>query len=238
MKKSTLNFIIDAIMLLLMGLLTGIGLLIKYVLLSGEDRWVKYGKNVDISFCGLDRHDWGRIHLIVAIILIVFLVLHIIFHWKMIVCLCKGLISGKVIRVITVFAFVLIAFLLVVFPFLIQTEINDLAPGKERYQVHSELASTDSMTVSKSTKYIESSIVAKVEEKHEAEHHHVDPSIEVKGYMTLLEVSQAYDISCDVIKEKLEIPSSVSNKSQLGHLRKQYSFKMSDVEFIIANYKN
>lgn len=50
MKKTNLNFLIDGVMFLLMGLLTGIGFLIKYVLLHGEDRWIKYGRNVDMSY--------------------------------------------------------------------------------------------------------------------------------------------------------------------------------------------
>jgi len=35
-KKSTLNFIIDALMFLCMSVLAGIGLLIKYTLVSGQ----------------------------------------------------------------------------------------------------------------------------------------------------------------------------------------------------------
>jgi len=238
MKKSILNFLIDAIMFLLMGLLTGIGFLIKYVLLSGEDRWIKYGKNVDISFWGLDRHEWGRIHLIVAIILIVFLFLHIILHWKMIVCLCKSLISGKTIRVITVFAFMVVTVILVIFPFLIQTEVDYLAPGKERFHVYSEPDSEKIPSLVENDKKIENPVVATVEEKHKAEHHNIDPSIEVKGFMTIQEVSDKYKISCDVIKKNLNIPISTSNSSKLGHLRKQYNFKMSDLELVIAKFKN
>jgi len=238
MKKSILNFIIDAIMFLLMGLLTGIGLLIKYVLLSGEDRWIKYGKNVDISFWDLDRHEWGRIHLIVAIILIVFLFLHIILHWKMIVCLCKSLISGKTIRVITVLAFVVVTVILVIFPFLIQTKVDQLAPGKERFHVYSEPDLEKNSSFVKNDKKIENPVVATVEEKHKAEHHNIDPSIEVKGFMTIQEVSDKYKISCDVIKKNLNIPTSTANSSKLGHLRKQYNFKMSDLELVIAKFKN
>jgi hypothetical protein len=43
MKKSQLNFIIDVFMLVLMMLAAGVGLLIKYVLLPGFARNLKYG---------------------------------------------------------------------------------------------------------------------------------------------------------------------------------------------------
>lgn len=234
MKKANLNLIIDGILLVLMGLLTGIGLLIKYVLLSGEDRWIKYGKNVNITFLDLDRHQWGKIHLIVAIVLIVFLILHIIFHWKMIVCLCKCFISNKRFRILVVLVLAILTVVCTVFPFFIKTTVDDLAFGRERFNVHSEHANSDSIIDSKKTK---SSIAAIVEEKHKDEHHNIDPSIEVKGFMTLQEVSDKYEVPCAKIKEVLDIPISTSNTSKLGYLRKQYNFKMSDVELIIVNYK-
>lgn len=55
--------------------------------------------------------------------------------------------------------------------------------------------------------------------------------------MTLQEISDNYNVPCNLIKEKLDIPTSTYNSSQLGHLRKQYDFKMSEVELIIANHK-
>lgn len=186
MKKSQLNFIIDVIMFLLMGLLAGVGLLIKYVLLSGEDRWLKYEKNVDITFLNLDRHEWGTIHLIVAILLIAFLFLHIILHWKMIVGLCKNLFSHKGVRVSIVFLFTLLTILFVIFPFLIKINIDDLAPGRERFASESEHINTEQVYIETEQekpaeiitgKTTEKLVAVQVEEKHEAEHHHVYPSI-------------------------------------------------------------
>jgi hypothetical protein len=237
MKKANLNLIIDGILFVLMGLLTGVGLLIKYVLLSGEDRWIKYGKNVNITFLDLDRHQWGKIHLIVAIILIVFLILHIVFHWKMIVCLCKGFISNKIFRILVVLVLTILTIVFTVFPFFIKTTIDDLDSGSERFNVYSEHANSDTIIDLKNTKKIKSSVVAIVDEKHKDEHHNIDPSIEVKGFMTLQEVSDKYEVPCAKIKEALDIPISTSNTRNLGYLRKQYNFKMSDVELIIVNYK-
>ncbi|MBI9052668.1 MAG: DUF4405 domain-containing protein [Bacteroidales bacterium] len=227
--KSKLNFIIDAVLFLLMGFLTGIGLLIKYVLLPGSERWIKYGQNVDLSYLGFDRHEWGKIHLIVALILIVFLVLHIILHWKMIVCLYKKIISNKGLRIFLALCFVLLTIYLVVFPFLIQPNVQEMESGKDRFQ-SDQFADT-----LKNENVI---VKDKVERHNENAHHHINPSIEVKGYMTIQEVSDKYQISCDRIKEELNIPISTSNTSKLGHLRKQYNFKMSDLELVIVQSKN
>ena len=238
MKKANLNFLIDGIMFLLMGLLTGIGFLIKYVLLNGEDRWIKYGKNVDISYLGLDRHGWGKIHLIVALVLIAFLLLHIILHWNLTVCMFKGLFKNKGIRGPILIVFTIITVILTVFPFLISPEVNNLAPGKERFKIYAAHINADSLIEIRNSKHIESQNIVNLEKKHINEHRHIDSTIEVKGFMTLQEVSNKYDVSCDLIKEKLEIPKSVTNNSKLGFLRKQYNFKMSDVELIIFNHKN
>jgi len=237
MKKSKLNFLIDGVLFLLMALLTGIGLLIKYVLISGEERWIKYGQNVNITFLNMDRYQWGEIHLIVAILLIVFLILHIIFHWNMIVCLCESLISKKIIRISVVIVFTLLTVVLTVFPFFIKIHVSDLAPGIERFKTHANHASMDITDEKENIKSERKIAPAEVEEKHKDEHHNIDPSIEVKGFMTLQEVSDKYDVSCDLIKEKLNIHIAISNSSQLGHLKKQYNFKMSEIELIIANNK-
>ena len=59
MAKSKLNLIIDVFMLLCMAAIAGIGFLIKYVLVPGFRRWEIYDRNVDLSFWGMDRYEWG-----------------------------------------------------------------------------------------------------------------------------------------------------------------------------------
>lgn len=251
--KGKINFIIDVIMFVLMALLAGIGLLIKYILLSGENRWIKYGRNVDLNFWGLDRHEWGTIHLWVAVALVVLLILHIILHWNMIICLYKKLIGNKTGRVICGSALSVITLLFVVFPFFIKVDMAEIAPGRERFgsidkhekqrfiENDSHHAISDNNVKMSEQTNIQSTIKEKqenVKEEHNAEHQEIDPAIEVKGYNTLNEVSQLYNIPISVITEKLNIPESTSGSSKLGHLRKQYGFTMSDIELIIHNYKN
>ena len=82
MDKSKLNFVIDALMFLCLMAMAGLGFLMKYVLPSGRDAWAKYGSNLQLSWLGWDRHDWGDIHLYLAFTLLTLLVLHIILHWQ------------------------------------------------------------------------------------------------------------------------------------------------------------
>ncbi|MFC2151041.1 DUF4405 domain-containing protein [Bacteroidota bacterium] len=255
MNKSKWNFVIDAIMFILMGIIAGLGLLIKYVLLPGTERWVKFGRNVDMTFWGFDRHDWGTIHFILGITLVVLLILHIILHWKVIICLYKNIIKRKAVRIACALSFTIITLFLICFPFLFQIDVEETLSGRERY--YSSIETT--VPAESETKLFEEQPAIKEvfqdensdrktiqdkkyeqnrpEEHAQHEHHNTDPSIEVKGYMTLSEVTNEYNIPEDYLKRKLNLPSSVSGSNQLGHLRKQYGFKMSEIESIIDSYQ-
>lgn len=236
MSKNSLNFLIDVILFIVLSAITGIGLLIKYVLISGSERWIKYGQNVNLTFWGLDRHDWGKIHLILAFILILFLVLHILFHWKLILCIYKKLISNQMARIGCVLLFIIVSLGLVFFPFFVSIDVQEMDRGKEkgRLSVETEYHQPKSMN-KKREKMKERFDLSKSNEK-EIEHHQLDSLVDIKGYMTLQEVSDKYQIPCNVIKEKLNIPISTSNLLKLGQLKKQYNFTMSEVETIICNY--
>jgi Domain of unknown function (DUF4405) len=245
MRKGKWNFIIDVIMFALMAAIAGLGLLIKYVLLPGTERWEKYGRSVDLTYLGLDRHDWGKIHLILALVLIALLALHIILHWKLTVCLFKNLIKGEKSRAIYTILLVVITVMLVIFPFFIRVDVNEIVTGRERYHLELEeltSAEIEKKTIDNNKSEEETSEIKKpiqeVVSHEEHEHHNIDPSIEVKGSMTLSEISQKYNIPEEVIKTELKLPSGVSGSDQLGHLRKQYGFKMSEIEVVIYNYKN
>jgi hypothetical protein len=84
-NKLKLNLVIDLIMFLVMMAVAGIGFMIKYVLVPGSERNEIYGKGVELFYWGLDRHQWGNIHLILSLILLFLLLLHIFFHWNQIV---------------------------------------------------------------------------------------------------------------------------------------------------------
>jgi len=84
MKKSAINFTIDYLLTLSFCAMTGIGLLLVITLppsrLFGA-RGLPHYRN---TLWGLDRHQWGYIHLIVAIFFLILLILHIYFHWTQI----------------------------------------------------------------------------------------------------------------------------------------------------------
>jgi hypothetical protein len=129
--KPKLNFIIDALMFLVMMAMAGLGFLMNYVLIPGRESWIKYGRKVNLTLLGWDRHDWGDLHLYLGFTLLGLLVLHIILHWKQIVGLFQRFIPPER-RTLVLLVFVLFAMLLIYFPFLVTPEVGELGRGLGR----------------------------------------------------------------------------------------------------------
>jgi hypothetical protein len=126
--KSRLNFITDALMFLVLMAMAGLGFLMEYILVPGRERWVKYGRNVNLTLFGWDRHDWGDIHLDLGLIFLALLVVHVILHWRQIVGLFQKFVPAER-RALVLLVFVLLAAFLIYFPFLLSPEIGSLGRG-------------------------------------------------------------------------------------------------------------
>lgn len=88
MKRNTLNFWIDVLALVVLAALTYTGLLMEWVLPPGSGR----GPG-GMHLWGLNRHDFGEIHLWLGIALLVLLILHLALHWTWVCCTLKTLIA-------------------------------------------------------------------------------------------------------------------------------------------------
>ena len=117
MNKTKLNLIIDICLLIVMAGISGIGFLVKYIMPCGHA--VRHGgaKMYASHLCGMDRHGWGDIHWYLGIILIVLLVLHIVFHWKMVTSMFKHLIPNEGTRNVVVAILLLIVLVCMIGPF-------------------------------------------------------------------------------------------------------------------------
>ena len=82
MKRSKLNFIFDAIAFVGFVFLASTGVLIRYTLPPGSNRFK--------TIWGLDRHEWGDIHFWVSIVFLGFLAMHLLLHWRWIVNIITG----------------------------------------------------------------------------------------------------------------------------------------------------
>jgi hypothetical protein len=132
MDKPKLNFIIDILMFLFLMAIAGLGFLMKYVLIPGQETWRVYGRRVDLYLWGWNRHDWGALHLYLAFGLLTLLVIHLILHWNMILGLYGRLVASAKVRTRLAVALVLTTALLLVFPFLVTPEVREGGRGEGR----------------------------------------------------------------------------------------------------------
>ena len=237
MKKSKWNLVIDAIMFILMMALIGVGFLTKYVLLTGQKKWDKFGNNFEFSWLGLDRQGWNDVHFTLGLILAGLLILHILLHWKLIIGIYKSLIKSRAMRIIIGWFIVLLSIILVFFFKMVEPVIEDS-------EIHFKNRNTE---VNLQNFYDEVIPVEEVKNEPQTEkseiipaeeiHHERNPNIEVIGSMTLGEIYSQYSVPADHIKKELNIPISTSNNERLGRLRRSHGFTMSDVEEIIDLYQ-
>jgi len=129
MDRPKLNFVIDALMFLALMGMAGLGFLMKYVLPPGREARLKYGGPVGLTWLGRDRHDWGDIHLYLAFTLLALLTLHIILHWQQILGLFQRLLPSPRTRFRVAMVFLLLALLLIYFPFLVTPEVQQRGRG-------------------------------------------------------------------------------------------------------------
>ena len=139
MKKTRLNLIIDGLLLLLVSAMAGMGLLMKYVLVPGYLRWEIYGRNVELFFLGLDRHEWGKIHLIIGYIFLGLLLLHVFLHWRMIIETYRKMIPNRLARRVTAAVLIIIIIALFTFSFFVKPTVSDGGRGKGPNQHQIEL---------------------------------------------------------------------------------------------------
>lgn len=226
MKKSQLNFIIDVVMLVLMMLAAGIGLLMKYILLPGFARNLKYGRDVELYFWNLDRHQWGSVHLIVSLVLVALVILHIVLHWQQIKCIYRSLVRTSKQRLWLTISLVGICLLFSLGPLLIK-------PTVHASQGHNVERLNEKDSVSERRGLNSHQIV----EQQEDDHHSLSEEIPIYGYMTITDVAQKYNVSASGLARHIGVPVSESGR-KLGQLRRQYGFQMSAVRAFIEKNRS
>ncbi len=127
--RPQLNLLIDGVMFVLLMGITGLGFLIKDVLLPGRVAHGLYGDRTELFFLGLNRHSWGIIHLLTGLIFILFLAIHITLHWKLICCIFRQMFKKSAGQWSIGFLAGIVPLLFLVAPFLITPEVRPLTPN-------------------------------------------------------------------------------------------------------------
>jgi len=232
-NKPKINLVIDAIMLIVLMLMAGLGFLIKYVLLPGYQRNALYEGDVELYYMGLTRHDWGTIHLWLSLFFLFLMLVHIVLHWKMIVCIFRQMVSRKKTRRVIAVCLGCVALFFGLAPLFVKPEVADMP--RNHIHVHdpvwisirSQTSLPDPMPASAEKQATEEEILtAPKNEKHAYE------ELELSGRMTLDEVAKKYSIPEDELTRALNIPSYHS-RERIGRLRKQYGFEMEELKDVI-----
>jgi uncharacterized membrane protein len=221
--------------------IAGIGFLMKYVLLPGFKRNEFYGRDVELYFWGIDRHQWGAIHLILSIVLLILLVLHIVLHWKQIVAIFKNMIGEKFWRFILTGVFVLISIFFFVTPLFVKPEVvegvsHNRFSGKEHSR-NRIMETTQNEQIIQQSEESHLLTIGDSSTRQIHKEHKNNSEIEIFGYMTLHEVAEKYNIPVAELELSINIPGGYSSE-KLGRLRKKYDFHLSELRDYIEKKIN
>jgi hypothetical protein len=95
-RRSTLTWVVNLAGFVGVVLLVATGFLLHYVLPAGSGSLQGIGTGLRAAarpitlMLGLTRHEWGEMHFWIAVGLMGILALHLLMHWRWIVCLLRG----------------------------------------------------------------------------------------------------------------------------------------------------
>jgi len=237
--KTKINLIIDAIMLVFLMSIAGMGFLIKYILVPGYKRNALYEGDVELYYMGLTRHEWGNIHLWLSFVFLFLMILHIILHWKMITCIFRQLITSKISRYLIGIFTGLLALLFAVAPLFVKPDVIQLSENHSHKHSANDYAEKNHANQNHIYNINEKKVETERLHKNQKENHQKQSNneLEIFGYMTLMEVSQKYSVQIAEITKALNIPIVESNE-KIGRLKKHYGFEMEELKTIIINIQN
>ncbi len=96
MKKTHINYLLDAVIALafLISTVTGLAFM---VMGSGG---YQGGRNANFatSFLGIAREQWSDLHTVTSLVMITGVLVHVVLHWKWIVCVSKQMLPSLPLR--------------------------------------------------------------------------------------------------------------------------------------------
>jgi hypothetical protein len=220
------NFIVDLFSYIGFVLLLGTGLILQYILPHGSGRIISEGtgrasgEKLITTLWGMTREQWGQIHFWIAVAILVVLLLHLILHWRWIVCVLRGrkrppgAHGGRAALGIAGMFGILALILL---PFLTPTEEATRSQLLERTKAHDSIGTEKALEPSTNeTKAHDESIM---------------------GSMSLMEIQNETGVPYTFILKELGLSEDIPPDMKLGRLRKTYGFSIEDVRKVVKQYK-
>ena len=234
MNRPRLNFLIDAVAFAAFAFLTTTGILTRYVLPPGSGRYA--------TLWGLDRHGWGDIHFWVAVVLLGVLALHLVLHWRWVVCMVKGQRSeASGIRVALGIIGLAGLLGLAAAPLLAPLERSGtprqaarLAPASgQAPQPEALPETTPSPLPLEGTQALPGTQEPHGSSVREAETQGIEA---IRGSMTLRQVAESTGVPLEYLVAQLGLPRGVDPDERIGRLRKRYAISPDDVRRVAKEY--
>jgi hypothetical protein len=204
MKRSSLNFVIDAAAFAGFLLLATTGMLLAYRLPPGSGEREGFGggrgesqRSIDLLW-GYTRHEWGDVHYWMAIALMAVLALHLFLHWSWIVGIVRGKPSSA-----SPYRLALGALGLVSVVVLSLIPLFGTTTSLTRGELRDEPAAA---------RDVES----------------------IRGSMTLDEIARETGTTVAFLIEELHLPSDTDPNARAGRLLRDHGLQMSDLRQAIA----
>jgi hypothetical protein len=230
MRRSTLNFVIDAASLLVMVGMVATGLVVRFVLPLGTGG--RHSRGPGKALWGMGRHDWGDVHFWLAVATGLVLLVHVALHWAWVCGTVQRLVrprspamsadrtSGSAYGIA-----LLLALLVGVAGFLWIAERNVVTEASGR--------SPDTLRGEDAGSRVKNAGTPD-DSPGDADE---DGAGGGWGARTLAEI-EAYDgVPAAVIRRELGLPEDVPADERLGRLRGRYDFRMSDVRRIVEEHR-
>ena len=206
MKKNTINFWLDACMLVVMLGLALTGLIIYAILPPGSGG---RGGGHQLSLWGLSRHDVGDIHFYLALTLLACLIVHLWLHWKWVYGTLKNLLGVKgqgSPHAAARLGFGLIAALLL----LLFATIGGFFWAK-----------TQVVAANRPVAAGEAAPVRAFE------------PLGITGQTSLADISREFGIPPARLLAEMNLPETIDPTERLGRLRRQYDFGIHEVRTVV-----
>ncbi len=240
MHRPTLNFLIDTLAFVAFAFLTTTGILTRYLLPPGSGRWA--------TLWGLNRHEWGDLHFWVAVVLLGVLALHLILHWKWIICIVKGKrsdASGARVALGTVGLIGLMT--LTATPLL--APVERIGEPRQASRLESEARAaqpatpdvgqgTDELAAEQTTVQAppEAPTQTPLPESRPIPGSSAPSNEDIRGSMTLGEVARSTGIPLDRLVSGLGLPPNIDPDERIGRIRKRFDVSPDDVRGVVNSY--
>lgn len=212
MKRTQLNFVIDATAFAAFFFLLSTGALLRYQLppgsggLHGRGAGQGEAQQQVLLLWGRTRHEWGDIHYWIACLLMAVLALHLFLHWEWVFCVVRGRSTDASglrlgLGLVGLCAVVLLAWV----PWMSPTEQRTRGEIQENNGSSRDALQDGEMLAD-----------------------------EIRGSMSLQQIADRSGHSVSYVVDRLGLPKDVSPTAQVGPLLRTHGLRMSDLRQVIG----